>query len=258
MARFVRDDWTQRNTTLAADLLPRPASDFLRHPAIRYQMFVDDKYVQHEAPYVLRHLSVPAMASEDAVGHPPRTLLPGTDIVTSANTVHHLHHLLRFEDFTGRRLRDIDTVVEWGGGYGNLAKLLLRLHGGSPTYVLIDTPVFASIQWLYLASVLGPDCVVLHGGGSGLRRGAVNVVPTGLAAQLAVQADLFISTWALNECTTAAQDHVLEREWFGADALLLAMHEGDPFHRRALDAGARAVPLGEFMPAQRYLLRARR
>ena len=221
-------------------------------------MFVGDKYLAHEAPYVLRHLSVPAMATEDAVGDPPRTVLPGTDIVTSANTVHHLHHLLRFEDVTGRRLSDVDTVVEWGGGYGNLAKLLLRLHGGTPTYVLVDTPVFAAIQWLYLASVLGPDCVVLHAdGGLQLVRGVVNVVPIGLAAQWHVDADLFISTWALNECTTAAQDHVVERRWFGADALLLAMHEGDPFQRRVVDAGARTVPLGEFMPAQRYLLRGR-
>lgn len=255
--RFVRQDWAERNEALGEDLSPRPASDFLRHPAILYQMFVADKYVEHEAPYVLRRLREPALAIEDPVGDPPVTLMPGTDITTSANTVHHLHHLLRFEDATGQRLSDFDTVVEWGGGYGNLAKLLLRLHGGSPTYLLIDTPVFAAIQWLYLASVMGPGLVVLRTEDDfSVTPGVVNVVPIGLARHLSVGADLFISTWALNESTAAAQDFVVDRLWFGADALLMAMHQGDPFEQVVVDAGAGAFPVGSFMPAQRYLLRA--
>ena len=254
--RFVRADWTQRNSVLVADLLPRPPSDFLRHPAIRYQMFVADKYLEHEAPRVTGRLPDASVAREDAVGDPPCMTLPGSDVVTSANTVHHLHHLVRFEEVTGRRLSEFRTVVEWGGGYGNLAKLLLRLHGGSPTYVLFDTPVFVAVQWLYLSSVLGPDRVVLHSDrGARLAPGLLNVVPIGLAPDLEVDADLFISTWALNECTPAAQDHVVARRWFGADALLLAMHQGDPFERRVLDAGACPVPVGAFMPAQRYLVR---
>lgn len=219
-------------------------------------MFVADKYVQHEAPYVLGRLREPVLALEDPVGDPPVTLLPGTDIATSANTVHHLHHLLRFEDVTGRQISDFDTVVEWGGGYGNLAKIVLRLHGGSPTYVLIDTPVFTVIQWLYLASVMGPDSVVLQTEDDfSLTPGVVNVVPIGLVANLTVEADLFISTWALNESTPAAQEFVVDSRWFGADALLVAMHEGDPFERLVLEAGARAFPVGSFMPAQRYFVR---
>ena len=254
--RFVRQDWAKRNEALAADLSPGPPSDFLRHPAILYQMFVADKYVEHEAPYVLGRLREPALAVEDPVGDPPGTFLPGTDILTSANTIHHLHHLLRFEDITGRQVSDFDTVVEWGGGYGNLAKLAVRLHGGSPTYLLIDTPVFAAIQWLYLASVMGPERVVLHSDENfSVRPGVVNILPIGLARHLAVHADLFISTWALNESTSAAQQFVVGRRWFGADALLVAMHEGDPFERHVLEAGARAVPVGSFMPAQRYLIR---
>jgi hypothetical protein len=254
--RFLRDDWAGRNAELAAALLPCPAPNFLRNPVILYQMFVADKYLASEAPYVLDRLPAPAWAGEDPVGDPPRARLEGSGVTTSANTVHTLHHLLRFEEATGRRLRDVGTVVEWGGGYGNLAKLLVRLRGAVPTLVLIDSPVFAAVQWLYLASILGPDAVVLHAEpGIRPRPGAVNVVPIGLAAQVEVAADLFVSTWALNECTPAAQDHVVERNWFGAEALLLAMHRGDPFERRVLDAGARAVPLGPFMPAQQYLVR---
>jgi hypothetical protein len=69
-----------------------------------------------------------------------------------------------------------------------------------------------------------------------------------------VTADLFISNWALNESMPAAQEDVLVRRWFGAKSLLLAMHLSDPFAAVVLGEGALAVPLGEFMPGQHYLV----
>lgn len=251
---FVRSDWRARNAELAAHLLPVPPRDLLRHPAIRYQMFVDERYLALEVPYVLAHLPRADLARESPVGAPPRAPVRG--VMSSSNTVHHLHHLLRYADATGRALGEFATVVEWGGGYGNLAKLFLRLHGGAPTYVLLDTPVFAAVQWLYLAAVLGEDRVHLAPApGAALVPGAVNVVPVGWVTSLDVSADLFVSTWALNESTPEAQHHVVDRDWFGADGLLLAMHRGDPLEPAVLAAGAQPVPVGRFMPAQRYLVR---
>lgn len=253
---FVRSDWRDRNEALARDLAPAPPRDFLRHPAILFQMFVGDKYVPHELPYVTSRLEDLEVAREDPVGCPPPAPMAGRDWETSANTVHHLHHLLRYEEATGRRIADFDVFVEWGAGYGNLAKLIRRRHGGEPTLVLLDTPIFSCLQWVYLASILGEEAVVLHtSAGQRVEPGRINVVPVGLVRSLAVEADMFVSTWALNESEPAAQDEVLARGWFGASALLLAMHEGDPLEGRVLDAGARRIDVGAFMPAQRYLVR---
>jgi hypothetical protein len=252
---FTRADWARRNRELRAFLLPRPPWDFLHHPAILHQMFVGPRYLAHELPYVLGRAPDARLLTEDAVGDPPLTALDGRGW-TSSNTVHHLHHLLRYEDATGRRLGDVATVVEWGAGYGNLAKLLLRLHGGSPTCVLVDTPVFSALQWLYLSCVAGADRVVLHSErGAPVSAGRVNLVPVGLVRDLAVDADLFVSTWALNESTPAAQRLVTERRFFGADGVLVAMHRGDPLEPVVLDHGLRPIPVGDFMPAQRYFVR---
>lgn len=251
-----REDWARRNDELAGFLLPRPPWDFLGHPAIRFQMFVDERHLAHELPYVLAELPSAALLREDAVGDPPRSPVPAAGVETSSNTVHHLHHLLRYQAATGRSLAGARTVVEWGGGYGNLAKLLLRLHGGAPTCVLLDTPVFAAVQWLYLSAVLGDDRVVLHTEpGSPVAAARVNVVPAALAGELAVRADLFVSTWALNESPPSAQRLVLERELFGAGSMLVAMHRGDPLEPEVLARGARPVPLGDFMPGQHYFVR---
>ncbi len=104
--------------------------------------------------------------------------------------------------------------------------------------------------------MLGEDRVVLH-----TQRpvhpveGLVNLVPIGLVADMAVHADLFISNWALNESMPAAQQDVVDRGWFDAPALLLAMHAGDPFAASVLSAGARACMVGSFLPGQQYLVR---
>jgi hypothetical protein len=253
---FVRADWARRTDTLGDGLVPRPPRDFLHRDEILYQMFVGPRYVEHELPYVLDRLPRPELLQEDTVGEPPVVTVVGGRVATSSNTVHHLHHLLRFEHVTGRRLADASCVVEWGAGYGNVAKLVLRLHGGAPTLVLIDLPVYSAVQWLYLSSVLGEEHVVLHTEAAPeLLPRRINLVPVGLARGLRVQADLFISTWALNESTRPAQVFVLDREWFGADALLVAMHRGDPFEPDVLAAGAQAVPLGPWMPGQHYFVR---
>ncbi|WP_313673664.1 hypothetical protein [Mycolicibacterium sp.] len=143
----------------------------------------------------------------------------------------------------GRRLRQPDAVTD------PPARRAADLRGAP------DTPVFSAVQWLYLAVVFGEDAVVLHDRAP-VRpaAGRINLVPVGLAADVEVDADLFISNWALNESTSAAQDDVLASGWFGASALLLAMHAGDPLTPIAAGRGARTVPLGDFMPGQRYLV----
>ncbi|MFE2752540.1 hypothetical protein ACFXGA_11130 [Actinosynnema sp. NPDC059335] len=254
-ARYVRPDWARRNAELARDLLPAPPADFLRHPSIAFQMFVDERVLPHELPYVRPRLADEHLLAEPPVGDPPTTPLPDSDIRTSSNTVHQVFHLLRYEEATGRRIGDAATIVEWGGGFGALMRLIVALHGGEPTCVIFDTPVFSAVQWLYLCAVLGEERVVLHDTGP-VRpvRGRVNLVPIGLVAETDVAADLFISNWALNESMPAARQDVVDRRWFGAGSLLLAMHAGDPFTEVVLAAGAAAVPLGDFMPGQQYLV----
>ncbi len=255
-AALVRDDWARRNADLEAVLRDGPPRDYLRHPSVAFQMFVGEHHAVRELPYVTDRLGGDrALLAEPAAGDPP-TMVLDDGTVTSSNTVHHVFHLLRYEQATARAPAEHGVVVEWGAGYGNLGRLLRARHGGAPTLVLIDTPVFSALQHLHLTAVLGADAVVLHQEpGAPVVAGRVNVVPLGLVAALAVRADLFVSTWALNESTQAAQALVLEREWFGAPALLLAFHRGDPLEPAVLTAGAEPLPLGAWMPGQHYFVR---
>ncbi|MBW3668491.1 MAG: hypothetical protein KY443_04685 [Actinobacteria bacterium] len=116
--------------------------------------------------------------------------------------------------------------------------------------------LFCVVQWLYLTSTLGEDAVVLHAvPGRPVDDGRVNTVPVGLVRDLEGEGDLFVSMWALNESTEAAQRHVAERRWFGSPGLLLGMHTGHPLEQVLVDCGARSVPIGDHIPGRQYVMR---
>lgn len=257
--RFLTEEWHMRNCELADSLLPRPPRDFIRHPVIRFTMFVDDRHSEAKlgvAESVIGRKHLRHLLAEDPVGDPPARAWPTGDVVTSSNTVHHVHHLARFRAVTGVEPSRIERVVEWGGGYGNFAKLFRRLRADATTYVIVDTPLFSCVQWLYLSSIFGRDEVrLITADGTSIAEGKINLIPITAIEHIAPAADLFVSTWALNESTAAAQDYVTDRGWFAASHLLLGMHDGEPLIRAACDAGARCLPVAPYMPHQNYAFR---
>lgn len=254
---LIARDWIERNRPLESALLPEPPIAFIRHPSVLHSMFVGERHVEHELPALYGaydEATLAALLAEDPVGAPPLIQDP-TGTITSSNTIHHAHHLWRFGQETGADVAAAKVIVEWGGGYGNLAKLARRVHGGPLTYVIVDTPLFTAVQWLYLSSVLGPEAVVVLEPAERVHPGRVNLAPVGLVEDLDVRADLFVSTWALNESPIALQEHVFSRRWFGAGHLLMGMRAGVALSRWAADGGARVVPIGPWMPGQNYVLR---
>lgn len=223
ISRFTIGMWDDVNARLERELLPRPPFAFLSHPIISGQMvmtnggrFLDTQVALLETRYPRERLA--RILEEDSVGEP---LLQCPRFRTSHNSVHHLYHLARFWEATGRDPATVPTVVEWGGGYGNLAKLFLRLRPES-TYTIIDTALFTSLQWIYLSTVLGPERVqLITRPDQHVVPERINLVPVHLVETTELSAEMFISTWALSESSAYAQDHVIAREWFGARHLLL-------------------------------------
>lgn len=62
---------------------------------------------------------------EDYVGLP---IISDTKYMTSANRAHHSCHLAFFYKLTGKQIWHADTIVEWGGGYGNMARIIRRMN----------------------------------------------------------------------------------------------------------------------------------
>lgn len=260
--------WEEQNKKLEESILPIPPISFLGNKVILETMFVGyDRFYEHEIAYLETQIApdkIRFLLKEDSIGTPPVTTEYG-GIKTSYNTVHHLHHIAKFVEHTNCELTDIKSVVEWGGGYGNLAKIFKKMKQGEElTYIIIDTPIFSVIQWLYLGSILGETNVnLINEPNQSIAAGKINFLPLNfLDNYLINNVDLFISTWALSECSDFAQDYILTHQWFNAKHFLLAYHLGVgdafPFASRvgeiAASGGATTVDI-DFLPGHQYAFR---
>lgn len=67
----------------------------------------------------------------------------------SSIAANHAFHLLNWEKATGRRITEFGFLYEIGGGYGDFARLVVRL-GFQGKIIIHDLPELAAIQTMYL------------------------------------------------------------------------------------------------------------
>lgn len=259
---FVMPFWDNVNKQVLNEFKPVPPVDFLSCRALIDTMFVvgDQKWLDTQINYLKKHLGVKykKMIKEDSIGSPKII----DNIGTSHNTIHHIYHLLFFNEKTGVSFSKINTVIEWGGGYGNMAKLWKKHFNKESTYIIIDTSLFCSIQWLYLSSVLGKNNIhLLSSRNCKIRKGAINLVPIALLDELNIKGDLFVSTWGLSESKKEAQDFVMSKKWFGCKNILIGFQDSTPelkhasrLGKLAKNDGAKIINI-EFIPNNHYALK---
>ncbi|MFH1780479.1 MAG: hypothetical protein ABH841_00495 [Candidatus Nealsonbacteria bacterium] len=70
---------------------------------------------------------------------------------SSGNTIHLTYIISKFKEKTGKNFTDLDFIFEFGGGYGNLCRLIHKL-GFRGKYIIFDLPIFSALQKFYLKS----------------------------------------------------------------------------------------------------------
>jgi len=78
---------------------------------------------------------------------------------TNSNTVHHAYHIAQLLKHTDININKLSTIFEFGGGYGNMCRLLFNL-GFKGNYTIFDLPIFSELQRYYLSSLdlpIAPD-----------------------------------------------------------------------------------------------------
>lgn len=259
---YIMPFWQNVNKKVIDSFKPIPKWNFLSNRAIRDTMFVegDKVWLETQLEYIKKNLpDYNNLVQEDAFGSPK--LLPPPHNFTSHNTIHHLYHLTYFLEQTKVDGNKINTVTEWGGGYGNFAKLWFRKFPKS-TYVIIDTALFTSIQWLYLSSIFGKDKVnIITPKNTKITPGCINLIPLAMLDKIKIESDLFVSTWGLSESAKEAQDYVVKNKWFGAKHLLIGFQDSYselPYASRLGDLakkdGAKIIDIS-FIPNNHYAIK---
>ncbi len=146
--------WKENVNRLKQLILSDDPREFLRWDVLTETMVVgNDDFVLTE----LNHLKQDPewnerwskTIKEVTTGHPkPFYKHPPS----SANLIHHAHHLSQFEKRTGTRIEEIDFVVEFGAGYGSMCRLFYNL-GYTGTYVMYDLPIFNELQKYFLKCI---------------------------------------------------------------------------------------------------------
>lgn len=222
--------WQLLSEEIAQDYKTNFKLDFLKHPIIRRTMFLDfgGRLQANELDFLRTKFSpkkLKTLLKESPFGQPTITNFP---FQTSHNSIHHLYHLAKFSEAASIDLTNIKKVVEWGGGYGNLARIFYKFNP-ELTYTLIDLPIFAFIQATYLACCFGQKKInLILKPGDQIITGQINIIPLNQTVITNLnfnQTDLFISTWALSESSETSQQFVENNHYFQAQHLLIGHQE---------------------------------
>ena len=90
---------------------------------------------------------------EDNIGDPIRYFLYPK---SSGNRIREVFHLLNFQNFTNVSLNKIKTILEFGGGYGNMARLFYKINKNI-NYKIFDTFHVNLLQYYYLTMLKIPS-----------------------------------------------------------------------------------------------------
>jgi len=148
-------------------------------------------------------------------GHPP----PFPPMMSAnAMAIEHATHLLRFRENLCVQFQDTDCVIEFGGGFGSMCRLVHAL-GFTGTYIIFDLPYVLALQRYYLglhdieADVDGQRGVRLCSRLGEVRRLLDTLAPRRVSG---------MSTWAMSEMPLELRTQIEAIMMSRCDKLLLA------------------------------------
>lgn len=133
----------------------------------------------------------------------------------STNTLGHLFYTAKVLEKVHQNNIKLNTIFEFGGGYGNLGRILKSLNPQA-TLVMIDLPEFNALQYLFLKATLPYEVIVHTEAPKSFKEGAIHLVPVFFLKDIDLNADLFISTFALSEAPLMVQSIVADKKFFNA------------------------------------------
>lgn len=234
MTEFSTEYWLNQVDELKNQLVDSEqiiSDRFLENPIIRHTMFADDPdptWINQQLSYVINHFGDDAydLLDEPTFGCPRQRELEFKNIKlkVSHNTVHHLYHIARWRESVDTGIARQSAIVEWGGGYGNMARLFSKIYPDT-FYLIIDMDFMSGLQQFYLKNTLSD-----YQYSQNLGFCSVDSADNYLANK---SVDLFVSTWALSECTKAAHEYVVDKGFYSAKHLLMAHQQKSDLFKNA-------------------------
>ena len=179
---------------------------FLHCNAIGYTMFANVDY--KEFRYLKKNVhweTIKKSLVEDRIGNPKRYLYY---FKSSQNLIHHAYSLHFGLENIGVNIENINSVFEFGGGYGSFCRLLYKSNF-SGNYTIYDLKIFSLIQQYFLSNV---TLNKINFGSYKEGRATINLVynePQLLETNS--QVDLIVGLWSLSEAPYNLRDKIFSQ-----------------------------------------------
>jgi len=229
--RFLVSTWADHAKKIEDYFLNSFTINFFSHPVIMNTMFIKSKWENLQLAYLetrYKNKELKKILYEEKFGCPT---IASWKYRSSPNSIHHLNHLSLFEDKTKCSLKKIKNVIEWGGGYGNMARIFYRIKPNT-TYTIIDMPIFIFIQAIYLSSIFGRNKInIITEPNQKIKNNFINLITLNEELLKNInfnRPDVFISTWGLSESNDFSQNIVERLNYFGSRYLLIG-HQASSF-----------------------------
>jgi len=224
--------WDAKRAEFRRQLLTQDPRRFASLPPVAETMFIDyPPYVERELERLENSVDW-ATRWKAALKEPQGLRLPPCPYhpASSGNRIHHAHHLMAWEAFANVKVGDLNTVLEFGGGYGGMAALAHSLGFGG-RYYIYDLPELSALQEFFLLSNGIEAGSPAPGLGVSCLSDYAALEPLSVSGKL----DLFIATWSLSETPIPFRRDLLERlrprYWLIAYQENFQAYDNDAFFR---------------------------
>lgn len=200
--------WIDRQKKLREDILTKDPRDFFTWEEIKYSML--GQYLPHELDFLRNSptwlLWRKALEETEFCELNTSWDLPFKSRATLISNAFKLAQLVISQ---GINFKEINTIFEFGGGYGSVARLCYRL-GFKGTYIIFDLPEFSALQKYFLsASELSVEIQSIP-----TKNAENTVVLLSQISQLREQLkiltpDIFIATWSLSESPLSLRKNIV-------------------------------------------------
>lgn len=202
----VKKGWVDYKTKIRQLILNDDPRDFINWEVVKKTMFFEPPIRELEFLQKLPDWSQWKKAMKESPIGNPKPYWAFKE--SSGLLIHHAYHLAQLVVKSRCSIEDMTQVVEFGGGYGSMCRLVHQL-GFDRRYIIFDLPEFTALQEFFLKSV---------GISSEIIKNATNVGKcivllsdiNELSKQLTNQIDnyIFIATWSISEAPTGFRKQI--------------------------------------------------
>tara|TARA_B100000029_G_scaffold485837_1_gene539551 strand:- start:2658 stop:3668 length:1011 start_codon:yes stop_codon:yes gene_type:complete len=207
--------WSNQLNNLRNDILHKDPRGFLNWHMVKQTTFaVRQEFIKPELATLKNSRKFESIWAnailESNIGLPSKY----PDYKSSSGLlIRHAYYIHKFEQATNTLIKDIDLVLDFGGGYGSMSRLFTNL-GFTKPYIIFDFPIMCALQKYYLNS-LGLN-VIDSNRMTEVKQGIICISDFDILKKAVnhfnfqnQSNNLFMATWSISEAPIPIREKVL-------------------------------------------------